>query len=251
MARLAGTPRRDTIAGTADADLIHGRGAGDLLYGFAGDDRIYGNSGDDRIVGGRGDDNLYGNSGNDRLYGGAGADSIEGDLGFDEVHGGAGDDTLTAGIEGGKLYGGRGHDFMSVFNGRAHGGLGNDRFLTGDLNGWVSDHVDILTGKGSDTVIFFATLNDVHMTADVCDFGKSGEDRLILTAHSADTRLIADGPALASALDRNPDGILDARDTAAGAAVFVDEAAETITLGIVTDRITLHGLTSLPVDWIT
>ena len=91
----------------------------------------------------------------------------------------------------------------------------------------------------------------VHTTANVLDFGQFGADRLILTASSPDGIVYADGKQLAAAFDRNADGMLDARDTPLGSGASVDEAANTITLNVAGDRLTLHGLTALPTDWIS
>lgn len=241
---IKGTWWDNELFGTVDADEI---------YGFGGDDDLFGDAGDDALFGGKGDDTLRGDLGNDRLYGGPGADTLEGGDGFDELHGGRDGDILYAGLQGGKLYGDRGSDTLFIHNGRAEGAWGNDTFQTGDytIGGWAAGHVDIVTGRGSDTIYFIGTLNAVRTTASVLDFGEFGQDRLALLAFYEDGAFLADGPTLASWLDRNPDGVLDEQDTALGAAVFVDEAADTITLGILTDRITLHGLTALPTDWIS
>lgn len=241
------------INGNRFDNELRGTNEADQIYGRAGNDTLYGEGGKDWLYGGEGDDALRGGNGNDRLFGGDGRDILEGGDGFDELHGGAGDDTISAGVHGGRLYGDRGEDYLFLTKGRAEGGWGNDRIEAGDftLFGFASGNVDIVTGRGSDTIIFSGTLGSAHTTANVLDFGQFGADRLILTASNPDGIVYADGKQLAAAFDRNADGMLDARDTPLGSGVSVDEAANTITLNVAGDRLTLHGLTALPTDWIS
>lgn len=164
------------INGNRFDNELRGTDEADQIYGRAGNDALYGEGGKDWLYGGEGDDALRGGNGNDRLFGGDGRDLLEGGDGFDELHGGAGDDTLSAGVHGGRLYGDRGEDYLILTKGRAEGGWGNDLIRTGDLTlfGFASGNVDIVTGRGSDTVIFRGTLGLVHTTANVLDFGQFG-----------------------------------------------------------------------------
>lgn len=241
------------IKGTGRADHLLGTPAADRIYGFGGDDLLFGDAGDDAIYGGKGDDQIHASGGNDRVFGGAGLDNLFGGDGFDELHGGRDGDFLSAGLGGGVLYGDKGEDYLILYSGRAEGGTGNDTIQTGDyaLGGWLPGPVEIVTGRGSDSVYFIGTYNEIRTTAAVLDFGEFGHDRLELLAYQADGAFLADGATIKGLLDRHPDGVLDEKDTALGAAVFTDEAADTITLGLWGDRITLHGLTALPTDFIT
>lgn len=232
-----------TIYGTDDSETLRGGWLRDDIYGFGGDDLIYGGRNHDRIDGGDGNDRIFGGEGGDRLYGG---------LGFDEIHGGEGADLLVAGTAGGAVYGDRGEDSIWITSGQAEGGWGDDNFVTGDYGvyGWAAGPVAITGGRGHDSISVAAFWNDNYQQIDILDFRAHGNDTLSLVAYYADGTFIADGPTMAGWLDTNDDGRLDAQD---GGAVLVDPAANTLTLAILTDNVTLHlqGELSIDTAWIT
>ncbi|MDD1138381.1 calcium-binding protein [Pseudomonas sp. TNT2022 ID233] len=120
-------------------------------------DTLIGNEVDNYLEGGRGSDLINGGDGNDTLYGGLVSDigpfSLEGvadDAQADQLYGGFGDDVIVSAENdlGTQAFGEAGNDTLTVVNGVAHGGAGDD----------------VLTGKGGTYSLF----------------GGEGEDRLIL-----------------------------------------------------------------------
>lgn len=82
-----------------------------------------------RVLLGDGHDYGFGGSGDDVLRGGNGNDSVSGADGDDLVLGDAGNDTVLGGRGFDRLQGNAGADDLSIFNGLAHGGAGDDRYL--------------------------------------------------------------------------------------------------------------------------
>lgn len=130
----------------SDLDLTNtGFIQGDVLL-LGGDDRyeardggmvngqVYGGIGDDTLIGDSADDDMTGSGGNDLLRGGDGNDTLQGGSGSgtDTVEGGDGDDDIS--ISNGEASGGRGDDrlsFTDIPGGVAEldGGLGDDEFV--------------------------------------------------------------------------------------------------------------------------
>ena len=120
-------------------------------------DTLIGNEVDNYLEGGRGSDLINGGDGNDTLYGGLVSDigpfSLEGgadDAQADQLYGGLGNDVIVSAENdlGTQAFGEAGNDTLTVVNGVADGGVGDD----------------VLTGKGSTYSLF----------------GGEGDDRLIL-----------------------------------------------------------------------
>lgn len=120
-------------------------------------DTLTGNDADNYLEGGRGSDLINGGDGNDVIYGGLvsniGPFSLEGvadDAQADQLYGGLGDDVIVSAENdlGTQAYGQDGNDTLTVVNGLADGGTGDD----------------VLTGKGSSYVLS----------------GGEGNDRLVL-----------------------------------------------------------------------
>lgn len=96
-ATIVGTGRDDRLVGTPGDDVILGRRGNDEIDGRGGNDLICGKNGYDVIRGGRGADVILGDRGSDRIFGGRGADYLRGGRGNDRLRGGAGDDLLDGG----------------------------------------------------------------------------------------------------------------------------------------------------------
>ncbi|WP_456023843.1 calcium-binding protein [Pseudomonas protegens] len=157
-----------TSASAVDVNLQTGINLGgdaqdDRLSGIEGvmgsqfNDSLTGNETDNFLQGGRGSDLIVGGAGNDVIYGGLVSDigpfSLEGaadEAQADQLYGGAGDDVIVSAEndQGTRSLGEEGNDSLSVVNGIADGGIGND----------------VLIGKGSTYSLF----------------GGEGDDRLIL-----------------------------------------------------------------------
>ncbi|ANI53302.1 MULTISPECIES: hypothetical protein [Pseudomonas] len=142
---------------------LGGDALGDMLTNIEGvmgshfDDTLTGNDADNTLEGGRGSDLINGGDGNDVIYGGLVSDigpfSLEGvadNAQADQLYGGSGDDVIVSAENdlGTNAFGEDGNDAVTVVNGSAIGGIGND----------------VLTGKGSTYSLF----------------GGEGDDRLIL-----------------------------------------------------------------------
>lgn len=246
------------IRGTVRDDQLHGTDASDAIHGFAGADYIFGSLGNDRIYAGSGDDTVTGlASGADRAWLGDGNDTVLAGFGFTEAHGGRGNDSIDAGTQGGLMFGDRGDDIASVGLGRAEGGTGNDQLYAGDYTrfGYALGHADVVGGMGADVFGFQACWNDAVQTTSVLDFRPEQGDHITLSAAYSDGTPLTDGVAItgrtvADWLDATHDGKIDEQDQAAGAAVFVDHATNSITLGVFTDNLTVDGHISLQTDWI-
>jgi len=167
--RIEGGGGGDDLSGQAGADTILGGSGADDISGGNGNDRIQGGDGGDDILGGNGQDMLEGGKGNDHLHGGAKSDTLEGKAGDDELIGGTGADTIDggAGVDIVDYLGAGGPVMVSLIDGTASGGNGNDVLsfieqilgslfgdeLTGDhgpnrIDGRAGD--DLVSGLGGD-----------------------------------------------------------------------------------------------------
>lgn len=166
-------------------DVLAGGLGDDALTGGTGNDRLYGRGGLDRMLGGLGSDRLFGNDGNDYLDGGAGNDSLAAGLGDDLLMAGQGRDTLRG--EGGNdlfelLRATRPVDAGDLAHTLAYGGIGDDRFESGDRLTEVPD-----------ATVGYATLhggagNDRMMVSDLDGgslYGGIGND--VITAYTSAT----------------------------------------------------------------
>ncbi|WP_309133739.1 calcium-binding protein [Cellulomonas sp.] len=102
-----------TIRGTAGPDVLRGTPRDDVICAGAGDDRVSGLGGSDVLVGGEGDDVLLGGAGHDLLQGGWGADVLDSGPDSGRAEGGRGDDRFVTGPDpdgAHQLVGGPGHD---------------------------------------------------------------------------------------------------------------------------------------------
>jgi Ca2+-binding RTX toxin-like protein len=175
---IAGTAAGETINGTAARDLLYGVGGDDFIYGFAGTDELFGGAGNDTIDGGAdadlirgegGDDRLIGGGSNgnyDQVYGGDGADIISA-TGYAQLFGEAGNDTIT--VAQGSAHGGEGNDTLNGSNGFSatlRGDAGNDTITTGDSTGSTA-----YGGYGDDTITGGSGNDNLH--------GDWGADRLV------------------------------------------------------------------------
>ncbi|WP_413168064.1 calcium-binding protein [Capilliphycus salinus ALCB114379] len=113
---------KNPIYGTYEDDVLTGNNTqtwkyeGNQLRLEYADDAIYGYAGDDRLLGRGGNDDLFGGSGNDDLFGGSGNDNLSGGSGNDYLSGGSNDVNSS------------GYDTVT-------GGIGEDRFVLGDIQG--------------------------------------------------------------------------------------------------------------------
>uniref|UniRef100_UPI0039861924 beta strand repeat-containing protein n=1 Tax=Pseudomonas savastanoi TaxID=29438 RepID=UPI0039861924 len=160
------------------------------------DDVLIGDTGANYLEGGLGNDVVDGGDGNDFLYGGLISsigpftlDSSTNGPQADILYGGSGNDTLVtaASDEGSQAYGEAGVDTITVAQGMADGGEGND-LLTGTgvgflLSGGQGDDRLVLRasgfadgGEGGDTY----TINTSTLVT-IQDSGVSGSDKLILS----------------------------------------------------------------------
>ena len=189
----------DLLQGNSGADYLIGGGGRDVIYGGQDNDRIVvsvepqdgitlpvndggdfaqGNRGDDVIIGGRGPDTLLGGQGHDTINGLAGApDFLNGNLGDDRIEGAGtllgegGSDTLIGIGATDALFGGDGDDRMTLNQGYAEGGLGNDR-IEARLG---SGDVVVLGGDGADTLT--AQLASLNLRVRLS--GGEGQDSII------------------------------------------------------------------------
>jgi len=102
-----------TIRGTDGPDDLVGTRRADVICAGAGDDRVSGLGGDDVLIGGEGDDTLLGGDGHDLLQGGWGADVLDNGADSGRAEGGQGDDRFVTGADpdgAHQLVGGPGHD---------------------------------------------------------------------------------------------------------------------------------------------
>jgi Ca2+-binding RTX toxin-like protein len=96
---------------------------------------------------------ITGNQLNNVLYGGDGNDSLNGGFGNDFLNGGDGNDSLNGGDGNDSLNGGFGNDSLN-------GGFGNDT-----LNGESGIDTFVLSNAGRDTILDFATNEQLQVSA--------------------------------------------------------------------------------------
>ncbi len=127
----------------------------------------------------------------DTLLGGSGNDTLQStnrtpDSAGDVLDGGAGNDWLSAGFGSNQLFGGQGNDTLSLAQGWADGGLGDD-ILRGEF---FARRVELHGGQGNDTLTLYSG-GEAH--------GDEGNDFL------SDQSAASDGPSLLVGGDGNDD----------------------------------------------
>lgn len=162
----------DILRGSADDDNLDGGDGNDRLRGWGSSDNLWGGAGDDRLNGDAGDDSLDGGDGNDILIGAADADTIFGRAGSDIAYGGDGDDNVFGGSGIDYFEGNLGNDTLSLDQGLALGGFGDDLLLAFPQAG---GHASLDGGPGADTYLVTlargvgAPLSAVEVTFDADD----------------------------------------------------------------------------------
>ena len=195
---------------------------------------------------------------------GADARSGPGDGGW--ADGGLGNDTLRGD---GALWGGYGDDTIEAWGGRAIGGRGNDLLrgsgsstLWGDQGPGVPPEQQV---AGNDILLMDADGNGVRATGGLgsdqfhilLDMGRpleGGPDLAIVEDFTPGVDKLCvygqppDGESPFDIFrDTNRDGVMDEND---GGQVWVDHAANTITLGCGEGRVIVHGTTQIAFsDW--
>ncbi|WP_459748293.1 calcium-binding protein, partial [Pseudomonas sp. 3A(2025)] len=179
--------------GDAEGDVLTNI---ERVVGSHFNDTLTGDAGTNYLEGGLGNDVISGGDGNDYLYGGLtsqiGPFTLAGQTNgpqADALYGGNGNDTIVtaASDQGSRAYGEAGGDVITVANGMADGGEGND-LLTGtglnfSLFGGVGDDRLVLKssgsaygGQGDDTYTV-----DTAKLVTIQDDGTSNGDKLILS----------------------------------------------------------------------
>lgn len=184
---MFGEEGNDELFGGRENDTLFGGSGDDVLHGDGDNDTLLGEDGNDLLEGGSGNDDLRGGEGGDRLFGGSGNDELDGGRGDDLLAGGDGDDTITANFGADVVFGGDGNDtievgghdprfpfFDGLFDGFrfdvANGDAGNDTIT---LNrGKIIAH----GGVGNDTFV-----TDLVEAAETVMVGGSGSDRFVVT----------------------------------------------------------------------
>ncbi|MHA3738381.1 calcium-binding protein, partial [Pseudomonas sp. Eth.TT006] len=189
--------------GDAEGDVLSNI---ERVVGSHLNDSLTGDAGVNYLEGGLGNDVIYGGDGNDYLYGGLvssiGPYSLDGLTNgpqADTLYGGNGNDTIVtaANDQGSRAYGEAGGDVITVAQGMADGGEGND-LLTGTgtgflLFGGTGDDRLVLQGGGS---AFGGEGNDTYTVSTrslvtIQDDGASQGDKLIL-ANISSLELLVD-----------------------------------------------------------